>query len=407
MGINAASHWVIRSDGDDENGALFADLDPGTSEDYSNQAAAQLSLSDIATDGAGTGLSSATGGFTAAMVGNGIYLTGGGATAGYYQITAYTDTNNVTIDRSAGASKSGVTGNVGGAVLTVQDSLFELPEPGNIVYIKSGTYNLSAHVYISKAGNATSPITIEGFNSTLGDDPTGDDRPLIDGQTYYFRHLGAYWIRKNVRFTSANTDYTVVSGSNGHSYNCKFGNTSADANSYALSCGSDNLIEDCEFSSSSGRGMYLAGSTHVVRSYIHDVAVYGAVCGSANGVSFVECIFDTCTTAGAYISSAISSFLFECCTIYGNGIGLDIGGGYHVLVKNCQFVSNTTGASASSDKGTNEFDYNNWYDNTADVSNCTKGGNATANDPGFTNAAGGDFSGVDDADAFGMRLGVG
>ena len=70
MALTGGTQWEIRADGDETNGGGFYDRDPGTSVDYCQQAAAQLSLSDLTTDGAGTGLGSVTGGFTAAMVGN-------------------------------------------------------------------------------------------------------------------------------------------------------------------------------------------------------------------------------------------------------------------------------------------------------------------------------------------------
>lgn len=64
-----------------------------------------LYLIDLATDGAGTGISSATGGFEAGMVGGYLYIDSGlGFAAGSYLITVYTDTNNITIGSSAGAN---------------------------------------------------------------------------------------------------------------------------------------------------------------------------------------------------------------------------------------------------------------------------------------------------------------
>ena len=63
---------------------------------------AELSLTDCATASAGsTTLTSSTGGFTAAMVGKYYkYFCGTNITAGFYEITGYTDTNTVTIDRA-------------------------------------------------------------------------------------------------------------------------------------------------------------------------------------------------------------------------------------------------------------------------------------------------------------------
>jgi hypothetical protein len=115
--------WEVRTTGNDDNGGC-KDTDAAT--DYTNQDSAQLTLTDLATSGAGvTTLTSATGGFTAAMVDNCIQIKSGtNFNVGFYEITGHTDTNTVTLDRtpsSAGAG-SGGTGSVGGALKTIQKS---------------------------------------------------------------------------------------------------------------------------------------------------------------------------------------------------------------------------------------------------------------------------------------------
>jgi len=383
VSVDAASHWVIRSDGNDGNGALFADLDPGTSIDYSNQASPQLGpLNDIATDGAGTGISSVTGGFTAAMVGNGIFLTGGGVTEDYYQITVYTDTNNITIDRSAGASKSGVTGRVGGAVLTVQDSLFEKGVAGNTFYIKKAgsAYAIPATVYISKAGTSALPITIEGFDTTLGDNPSGDDRPQIDTGVNYFRNLGIHWVRKNLRFTGSNSSFVCNAGSYGVTKNCEFINTGATAGAYALSLSSFNHVEDCDIRNPKGRGLAYSGGCSIVRTYIHDCDTYGVLLNATNG-NFIKCTFDSCGY-GIFLNSQYGMSV-EQCTFYNNGVGIELLNGYLNKVWNNQFKNNTVGAHGNSLFKSNDFNYNNWHGNDADTTNVDKGDDPTADDPGF------------------------
>lgn len=111
MAISGYTDWDIRTGGSDTNGGGFNTNSAGT--DYSQQTSAQLSLSDGVCTG-GTTLESTTGGFTAAMVGNVVYLSSG---PGWYEITGYTDTNTVTIDRN-GPTDSGMTVNVGGSLAT-------------------------------------------------------------------------------------------------------------------------------------------------------------------------------------------------------------------------------------------------------------------------------------------------
>ncbi len=121
MAVQATAQWWIRTDGDNTNGGGYDSGISGAGTNYSDQASAQLSLTDLATASAGsTTLTSATGGFTAAMIGNAIQIVSGtNVNAGFYFITAYTDTNTVTIDRACdngGGGLSAGSGKLGGAV---------------------------------------------------------------------------------------------------------------------------------------------------------------------------------------------------------------------------------------------------------------------------------------------------
>ena len=83
MALAATTVWEVRSTGNDNNGGGY-NTAAGTT-DYSQQNSPQLGLTDLATPGAGsTTLTSAVGGFTAAMVGNIIQiLSGTNFTAGF------------------------------------------------------------------------------------------------------------------------------------------------------------------------------------------------------------------------------------------------------------------------------------------------------------------------------------
>ena len=194
MALNRTVVFDIRTTGDDLNGGGFNTASGGT--DYSQQDAAQLSLTDCATSGTGvTTLTSATGGFTAAMVGNVIHLSSGtNLTTGFYEITGFTDTNTVTLDRSPDdgvGGVSGATGKVGGSLATpgvMRDIVFS---DGNEVWIKSGTYTLSTGT-AGPGGPVTflsanlANILISGYNSTHGDlsGTVGSaNRPLLDRGT--------------------------------------------------------------------------------------------------------------------------------------------------------------------------------------------------------------------------------
>src|SRR3954451_13297180 len=93
MAISAGTVWEVRTGGSDSNGGLFTSGQAGAGTDYSQQDAAQLSLTDVVTDGTTT-VTSAVGGFTAAMIGNGINIAGT-----CYMIATRSSTNTITVDR--------------------------------------------------------------------------------------------------------------------------------------------------------------------------------------------------------------------------------------------------------------------------------------------------------------------
>lgn len=120
MSLHPATVWECRaSSGNDLNGGGFVGGGAGT--DYSQQNAAQLTLTDLATTGVVTTLTSATGGFANAMVDNTIQIASGtNFTPGFYRIVGFNSTNSILLDRApCTAAASGGTGSVGGALATL------------------------------------------------------------------------------------------------------------------------------------------------------------------------------------------------------------------------------------------------------------------------------------------------
>jgi hypothetical protein len=116
MAVNATAVWRVRPSGNNTNGGGYDAGIGGAGTDYSQQNAAQLSVSDAAATTGGTTLTSTTGGFTTAMIGNAVYLSGTNFTTGFYFITARASSNSVTIDRDPtnGSNASAGTCHVGG-----------------------------------------------------------------------------------------------------------------------------------------------------------------------------------------------------------------------------------------------------------------------------------------------------
>lgn len=168
MPISSAAQWEMRATASgDQNGGLFDPAFGGS--DLSLQNSPQLSVSDLVGNGTTT-LTSATGGFTTQMRGNGLV----DATTGiWYQITAFTKTNTVTVDKTAGTF-TGHTANVGGAN-RVTNGGFRFKtyaEGGNTVWFAGSATHQPTNTNSpdwSKSGTITAPIRLRGYGTTRGD----------------------------------------------------------------------------------------------------------------------------------------------------------------------------------------------------------------------------------------------
>jgi hypothetical protein len=392
MALNAATVWEFRTGGSNDNGGGYRTGASGT--DYSQQDSAQLTLSDLATDGAGTGLSSATGGFTAAMIGNIIYIKSGtGFTVGWYEITAHTDTNNVTIDRSAGISATGGTGSVGGARAVPTAAHWTALVAGNIIWMGGAvTYTLTEGI-IGSAGTLTNMIKLLGYNSSRGDNPTGANRPTIaaGGNTFL---TGNYWEMRNIIGTTTNSS-GFRANANCLVQNVKAHNTSGTAGRDGMRVEADTKVLYCEMlCNSTGDAVDTSSRNFFYGCYIHDAA--NGFRGANDNLKVENCIIDTCTNGSNVTTTPhtyINNIFYNCST------AILIAGNNSFTIINNLFDSCTTGVSASSALDSNYLDYNNWNNNGTDVSNVTKGDHATTDDPSFTDAANGDFSNTLSANA--------
>jgi len=400
MAMPATMVYEFRTTASNNNGGGFKD--GGTGTDHSLQGAAEYNDTDLVIDGADdTKVTSATHNFVATDVDNVINITAGvGFTPGRYHITAAA-ANAATLDRACGATGStGGTYYVGGALALPTDAILETFVPGNKAWMEAGTYTLTGAIAVGIDGTAALPIIVEGYNSSRGDEPTGNDQPLIAAAANTFE-FDDYWFFYHIRCTIATTN-GWRSDLGGRWINCKSQNTTG----FAFYSYYQGFLHDCEIISDAGNGIYARVGTHFQFCYIHDCGARGIfIVGSGVG-SIVSCIIDSNVTNGIDLGSN-NSILIMNNTIYNNGVGIAGTDGELHFVFNNLIDSNTTGASWTSEMKSNIFDYNNWNGNGTDVSKVTKGDNATANVPGFAGAAGGDFSDVDAANGFGIRLGVG
>lgn len=376
------------------NGGGFNSALGGT--DYTLQDTAQLALTDLASTSASgwLTLTSATGGFTSAMVGNYIHIASGtNFTAGWYEVTAYTDTNTVTVDRACGATAdaSAGVGKLGGAMSlnsTLDDDLFEIGVAGNIFYIKAGTYSLGESVSITATGSVQKPINVIGYNATRGDVPTGTNRPLLNCAANGFS-LGANWDIYNVNLTST-TSNGLSTGTGGKFINCKSVNRSTTADRGGITSNADSLILFCEGVSYFG---YALNSTSGVAQgcYFHD-SKYGVDLPGSTLVSFLlNNIIASCYNS-AIIDSVAQTGRVHIVgnTIYGAENKTGIGVNLITTTTDISLVNNiiygfVTGVTHADTQSVGYDDYNDYFNNTTDVTNWTKGTNDVAVNPVFTN----------------------
>lgn len=279
MALSATTVWEVRTDGSDTNGGGYKS-DAGTT-DYSQQASAQLTVTDAACAG-NTTLTSVTGGFTAAMVGNILYLAGE-----WYELVTYVNTNQVNIDRN-GPSDTGMTCNVGGALATPGGAGAVLDAHGVAgmnVWIKAGTYNnssvgsnVSGGVVDLSTTMASKRCRFEGYQTTRGDRGT---KPYIscNGNTPTSARMF------NLKGTSGGNHFIInlhLDGDNLQT-DCILGA----ARYYDNVCECE--IENCDLN-------YVTCYCTVYNSYIHDC--------DANGTYQCTCLMtwiDNCGATGFYL----------------------------------------------------------------------------------------------------------
>lgn len=397
--------------------------------DYSQQDTAQYAVSTATTSGAGsTTLTVASGSFTRMMVGNLIYIASGtNFQTGWYEISTYTDPNNVVLDRtptSGGAGSNGVI-KVGGAgrLNGLEDAQLEALPASSYMWIKNGTYTISGTISVASTNSSTSTQSqIIGYNSTRGDNPTGSTRPTIvaGANTCTF---GQYQNLRYLQFTTTSAT-GIVTGTGGNMIWVKGVNTSTATGRPAISVGTNACHYFCEGVSYNGTGG-VGGSTtpQLYGCYFHDSDTNYSTSGTTVVADFN--IFARGTTAGLTASNAAANVRANYNTFYGRqakmGTGLNLtsaGSPNNHIIGNI-FNCLTTGvAVGTSSDQRNCGDLNVFYNNTSNASNYSLSPtDYTTLDPTFTSAteitgttatssgsvltqSGGDFSSVVDGQSY-------
>lgn len=417
--INAAAVWRIRTDGSDNNGAGYDATISGAATDYSDQAAAQATGTDLAATAATSIVTSASAPFTAAMVGNAIRIrtTGTGAhfVTGYYYIVTYTSATQVTIDRDPTTGGNGVAGtfNVGGAALTIKkifDSANATNEKcvaGNTVYLRgAGTDTPSSDDYVFTGYfTPVAGTTAAGMTKLLG--YNGRPRLSCDGLTFY--NCSYNWFEQLYVRTSGNNFSNI--GVINAATTCHVRNVVINlSNSAGTGVKIAGSVIDCEiFGAASSRsagnnGIILMGSgSRAVGNYVHncwDVGIQEDTTTTYPASMIARNLVVSNKGNGVELNttSANAAVLCEGNTIYGNaghGISVASGGAMFSTIMNNIIDSHSgvgkygliiAGTLAVNNAGNGGIDYNNYHGNTADYSGISAGAHDSTLDPGFVNA---------------------
>ena len=331
----------------------------------------------------------------AGTIGNVIHIISGtGFIVGWYEVTGNGDGGGdglyLDIDRDCNVgNQNDGTANLGGCLslgvgaTALDDDFLEIIAEGNIVYIKKGTYTVAETISnITNDASAIAPITIEGYKTSRGDNPTEDDRPLIAVAGYGFR-LASYYRIRNLRFTTSSTSgihYDVWSIIE----NCFSINSSTGTDRAAFTCNTYSATItaiNCEGVSTNGRALVMYNAYPIVIGfYAHDskVGIFGVP-----RMRLSLSIIDSCVVS-VNLGSWDSVLLMNN-TIYYAVTGIAGTDAHGNIFMNNIIDSCTTGANwATANQKIDWWDYNNWNNNGTDVTNVTKGENATAVDPAFT-----------------------
>lgn len=361
------------------------------------QASPVNSTNDLASAGDWLTVTSAAGGFTDAMVGNLIHITAatGSVTAGWYQILTRADTNTITVDRATGTGDwTAGTGYVGGALSLPTSASLTAMVAGNTAWVKYGTYTFATNATIGTPGTNAAWINLTGYKSIRGDTPIGTDRPTFTFGANYLATRSC-WAISNLILLGTGAYYVVVNAYDGGSYyNCKISGSQAGGTALYINAYYFNVI-NCELSQTGGTAFVLDhGYGLIYGNYIHDSSV-GFNMHDANNTTIAFNIFANNSTSAIYFDYENSQNFLINNTFYGGetptGIGLNAVLSHRFILYGNIFYGFVTGASMTTAYLDCFVDYNDWYNNTADVSNFTKGAHDIALNPNFVSAATGDF----------------
>jgi hypothetical protein len=393
--IGNTAVWEVEQNAtaSDVNGGGF---DPGIGTcgtDYSQQAAAQFSFTDLATTTGTTTcvVTSASHNFVSTDSCNAVHINSGTSwTAGWYFITSVSG-NAATLDRACGSAATLTAGtwHEGGALSWQASSTTTWAaaiSAGNTIWIK---YSATQYTFNGSIAITDSTVThqglMSGYNTVRGDNPTGANRPVLNlvGSS---NDVGAYTVVQNLIFTG---NAVTPMSSDGFTtwQNNKFMNTSTSSGHFGVGNGADDLFINNEIISQAGFGASNNGDSTFYGNYFHDTPTCYRFSGTAPMMLLYN-IFVDCPTAAISITAAeIETALIANNTLKGGnvqGVGVSVasGAGGARLVGNI-ITDFATGISATTANTNQWSNWNDFFSNTTNRTNWTAGASDYSADPGF------------------------
>jgi hypothetical protein len=324
--------WEVRPTvGSDTNGGGFTSGGAGT--DYSQQNAKNSSGNNQSTtDGVANGtttFTSATASFTAAIVGNLLYLAGTGVTTGWYPVASFTNATTVVLSSSPGTG-TGITMHVGGAFATFTPVVAAYGT-GDTAYIKAtGTLTITANI-----GPLHYSISIVGYFSVRGDGGQATITTATSSISLIRFNNGpcAYSFFNLILSNTASVRAPALSADNSvYAVNIAFVNCVIDGCSTLTDIGNNDinadplLLDSCEIKNCTGSGFSWAYNT-------------------AFNAQVLACYFHNNTGDGWHSTSQNGAHVFERCVFASNGgRGFNVGGSggtNQMVLMNCAAWDNT------------------------------------------------------------------
>lgn len=403
MAQPATVSWEVRTTGSDSNGGGFNTASAGT--DYSQQDTPHVTFDGVTIYGTYSSTTTVIiHGYVVAAtdIGNVLNITGGtNYTVGRYVITAVnTGTNSWTMSSACEtAGATGMTGFMGGGLLTIAEGLVNVVVAGQVVWVQNGTYNITSALTATLSSTATASRLI-GYITNHTTVPLGTNRPTISTGTNAINALtmtGRGWYVQNLIFSSTSSGVVGISATTDD----QISNVKVSGFATGVILLTSGSLYNSEVTACTTAGVTTTGAI-ISDCWIHDMTCVGISCAT-NPPQITYCLITNCTGATSDgILSSIYGGTYIANTIYRSGrdaLRLSSGNGLtsttalnNIFANSGEYGVNVVTANFVTSQPT--IDFNGYYSNASGNTNnlIIGGGSATLAASPFNNPAGNDFS---------------